>query len=69
MGGDLPAGTARCDTCGWTTKGVRRFHEAVEHREQTGHESVPASLRDEPGDDTGRRVREALTRANWEMRR
>jgi hypothetical protein len=53
-------GTAICLDCDWTAAGPDRFHAAVTHREDTGHEQVPASLRDAGDDDTGARVTAAF---------
>lgn len=63
-------GQAVCedDDCDWSTTGPNRFHDAVKHREETGHQRVPASLSDAPGDDTGARVGYALRGASAALR-
>jgi hypothetical protein len=61
-------GTAICLDCDWTAAGPDRFHAAVSHREETGHEQVPASLRDAEDDDTGARVTAAFQVIDWNLR-
>ncbi len=62
-----PGGMAVCDDCDWTAEGSTRFHDAVAHREATGHNTA-TSLSDAPGDDTGKQVSDAFHAVRWSLR-